>query len=80
MRSYPYIAFLFPPFLFCASIQYLLFFIQELQDMITAEHCAAYYVPYSPVVGRCIPAIQDGIATLTSAAGQVPTDTIYVSC
>lgn len=41
----------------------------ELQDMITAEHCAAYYVPYTSVVGRCIPAVQQGLDVLTSAGG-----------
>lgn len=50
-----------------------------LQEMITAEHCASYYVPYSSVVGRCIPSI-DQVASaagvLTDAAGAVPTDTI----
>jgi len=45
----------------------------NLQDMITAEHCAAYYVPYTSVVGRCIPAVDQAAATLTGAAGEVPT-------
>uniref|UniRef100_H2YS22 Choline transporter-like protein n=1 Tax=Ciona savignyi TaxID=51511 RepID=H2YS22_CIOSA len=52
---------------------------QDIQTIILSGKCAPYYLPYAPVVGRCIPAIAVDSLNLISSADASNTTITYQS-